>query len=434
MASTGADSEKLCWQLAASIPHALWIGDASSKVISYVNPAWERLTGRRVVVGDGLGRIYESVHPDDLERVLAAIRLVPNENADLEYRILRPDAAVRWVHARTFSIVVSKGRAPRIAGIIEDITKRVDESLRVERLKHEFVSTVSHELRTPMTSVAASLGLLLEGAAGKLPESATRLLAIARSNSQRLIRLINDILDIETLESERAVFNLKTIEVLSLVEQTVDANRGFAESHGARIRIADPTFIGAIRADPDRLAQVLTNLLSNAIKFTPEGGEVSVHMEERGDLVHIAVRDHGTGVPAEFRSRIFEKFAQADVSDSRPPNGTGLGLSIVKQIVTRLGGQVGFEDAPGGGAIFYVDFPIWTDPPGAADSPAAAGETENALLRRAVSDLTVDKLMLQDAAASSDAAGGVENSRLRRAVSDLTVDKLILEQAAREKP
>lgn len=354
--------QRLCWQLVANIPHALWIGNIDGETISYLNPACERLSGRRVLVGDGLARIYESVHPDDLNRVLAAVSLTPNGGADLEYRLLRPDLDVRWVHARTFCIVATKGQAPRIAGIIEDITDRVKESLDVERLKHEFVSTVSHELRTPMTSIAASLGLLLAGAAGDLPESAMRLLAIARSNSQRLVRLINDILDIETLESEKAVFDLQIVEVLPLVEQTVDANRGFAESHGVQIRIAASALMGAIKVDPDRLAQVLTNLLSNAIKFSPRGGEVLVLIESRGDVARIAVRDHGSGVPAGFKSRIFEKFAHADVSDARQPSGTGLGLSIVKQIVQRLGGHVGFDDAPGGGAIFFVDFPIWTAP------------------------------------------------------------------------
>jgi signal transduction histidine kinase len=233
------------------------------------------------------------------------------------------------------------------------------ERKRLERLKDEFVSTVSHELRTPLTSISGSLGLLMGKAAGILPEPARRLLAIAHANSQRLVRLINDILDIEKLESGRVVFNLRRIEVRSLVEKTIEAMKGFAEGHAVRIRIKDSSAIADVRADADRLAQVVTNLLSNAVKFSPPDNEVVVTIEQATDLVRISVRDQGPGIPADFKSRIFERFAQAEATDARRQGGTGLGLSIVKQIVERLGGEVGFADATGDGAIFHVELPIW---------------------------------------------------------------------------
>jgi len=227
------------------------------------------------------------------------------------------------------------------------------------RLKDEFVATVSHELRTPLTSIAGAIGLLNGNAAGKLPEAAKRLLTIAYTNSQRLVRLLNDILDIEKMDSGKAVFEFKRVEVRSLVQQTIEANRGFAEGYDVRIRLdaADAAF--DVRADPDRLMQAITNLLSNAIKFSPPGEEVVVAVETRGETFRISVRDHGHGVPEEFKPHIFEKFAQADATDARQKGGTGLGLSIVKQIVDRLDGAVGFDDAPGGGAIFHVDLPNW---------------------------------------------------------------------------
>ena len=233
------------------------------------------------------------------------------------------------------------------------------ERKRLERLKDEFVSTVSHELRTPLTSISGSLGLLMGKAAGILPEPARRLLEIAHTNSQRLVRLINDILDIEKLESGRVVFDLKRIEVGSLVEKTVEAIRGFAEGHNVRVRIENSKAAGEVRADPDRLAQVVTNLLSNAIKFSPPDNEVVVTIEKEPDLVRILVRDHGPGIPPDFKSRIFERFAQAEATNARRKGGTGLGLSIVKQIVDRLGGEVGFSDAAGGGTVFHVELPIW---------------------------------------------------------------------------
>lgn len=228
-----------------------------------------------------------------------------------------------------------------------------------ERLKDEFIATVSHELRTPLTSIVGALGLLKGNAAGIAADSARRLLTIAYTNSQRLARLLNDILDVEKMESGNAVFDLKRVEVRSLLELTIEENRTLAESRGVRIRLESAPAPGDVRGDPDRLVQAVTNLLSNAIKFSPAGEEVVVAVEAKDDNVRISVRDHGPGVPAEFKPRIFEKFAQADNTDARRKGGTGLGLSIVKQIVERLDGKVGFDDAPGGGAVFHIDLPDW---------------------------------------------------------------------------
>jgi PAS domain S-box-containing protein len=241
--------------------------------------------------------------------------------------------------------------------VIRDISARKHS----ERLKDEFVSTVSHELRTPLTSISGSLGLLAGQWAGELPKSAARLLAIAHTNSQRLVRLINDILDIEKLESSRVVFNLSQIDLTSLVEHAIEENRGFAEGYGVQVRLDARSANGEVNADPDRLAQVVANLLSNAIKFSPPGEEVLVAVEKNGKVIRMSVRDHGAGVPDNFKPHVFEKFAQADGTTSRQKGGTGLGLSIVKQIVERLGGDVGFDDAAGGGTIFYVELPAWDD-------------------------------------------------------------------------
>jgi PAS domain S-box-containing protein len=242
-----------------------------------------------------------------------------------------------------------------VLGVIVHISQRK----HMERLKEEFVSTVSHELRTPLTSISGSLGLLMGQWSGKLPESAARLVAIAHKNSQRLVRLINDILDIEKIESGRVVFKFARIDLRQVAEQAIEDNRGFAEGFGVRVRLDATSVEAEVNADPDRLAQVITNLLSNAIKFSPPGGEVLVAVEKNGDAFRISVRDHGSGVPEEFKPHIFEKFAQADGTNSRQKGGTGLGLSIVKQIVERLSGKIEFDDAPGGGTIFYVELPRW---------------------------------------------------------------------------
>jgi PAS domain S-box-containing protein len=242
-----------------------------------------------------------------------------------------------------------------VLGVIVDISER----LRMEGLKDEFVATVSHELRTPLTSIGGALSLLINDAGGTLPVRAKRLLTIAHANSQRLVRLVNNILDMEKIESGKVVFVQKRIEVRSLVKEAIEANRMLADGFGVQIRLDPASVAGDIRGDPDWLLQVVTNLLSNAVKFSPAAERVDVAIENANGNIRISVRDHGHGVPESFKPRIFEKFAQADASDARQLGGTGLGLSIVKQIVTRLGGKVGFGDAPGGGAIFHVEFPYF---------------------------------------------------------------------------
>jgi PAS domain S-box-containing protein len=242
-----------------------------------------------------------------------------------------------------------------VLAVIVDISQRK----HMERLKDEFVATVSHELRTPLTSISGSLGLLVGQWSDRLPESATRLVSIAHKNVQRLVRLINDILDIEKIESGRVVFNFIRVELRQVVEQAIEDTRGLAGEFGVNMRLDAAPVETEVNADPDRLAQVITNLLSNAIKFSSKGGEVLVAMEKRGNACRVSVRDHGSGIPEQFKSHVFEKFAQADATNARQKGGTGLGLSIVKQIVERLGGQVGFSDAPDGGTIFYVELPAW---------------------------------------------------------------------------
>lgn len=237
---------------------------------------------------------------------------------------------------------------------------------RVNRLKDEFVATVSHELRTPLTSITASLGLLVASTVDTLPKPAQKLMTIAFRNSQRLTRLINDILDIQKMEAGEVVFAIAPVNVGPVVEQAIEANRAIAESQGVQVRFDKRLEADMVPADPDRLVQVVTNLLSNAIKFSSAGQEVLVAIEDAAGHVRISVMDHGAGIPEAFKPRIFQKFAQADGSDSRLRGGTGLGLSIAREIIVRHGGKVDFTDAPGGGTVFRVDLPRGADPARAA--------------------------------------------------------------------
>ncbi|MCJ2188122.1 ATP-binding protein [Novosphingobium beihaiensis] len=241
----------------------------------------------------------------------------------------------------------------RYVAVIRDITERK----RVEQLKSDFVSTVTHELRTPLTSIAGALGLLEGGGGGPLNERASRLITIAHSNADRLVRLINDILDIEKIESGNMPFNLRELDLTAAVRASVEENRSYAAKFGAHISLSAPMTPMVVSADRDRLAQVFTNLLSNAAKYSPPDGTVQVTIGPHGGFHRVTIADEGPGIPEDFQDQIFSKFAQADSSSSRAKGGTGLGLSIVREIVTRLGGEVSFDTKPGQGTRFHIDLP-----------------------------------------------------------------------------
>jgi len=239
----------------------------------------------------------------------------------------------------------------------------VTELKRIDRMKSEFVSTVSHELRTPLTSIRGSLGLVWGGVTGELPAQAKNLVGIAKSNCERLIRLINDILDSEKIESGKMNFELRPMELEPLLEQALVANEGFAEQHGVKLVLGRVEAPVQVCVDSDRLIQVVTNLLSNAIKFSPPDGAVQVAMRTGAGRVRVEIIDSGPGIPDEFRQRIFQKFSQADSSDTRQKGGTGLGLSISKAIIERMDGSIGFTTETGAGTTFFFELPIWREAP-----------------------------------------------------------------------
>lgn len=268
-----------------------------------------------------------------------------------------------------FPVEIGLSRIRGSSRIVSVIVDRSDRA-RLERLEGEFVATMRHELRTPLTSIAGALGLLAETAGDVLPASSMRLLAIAHKNSRRLIQLVDNILTFEKLEAGKVLFVLKRLDVQTLVMQAIEANRSSADARAVRIRLEEQSTAGMVCADPDWLVRVFSNLLSNAIKFSPPGEEVVVASERRDGSTRITVRDHGPGVPDDFRPHIFNAFEHADASDARGYGGAGLGLRIVKQIVTRLGGRVDFENAHDGGALFHVDLPNSEQMVGTAPGPA----------------------------------------------------------------
>ncbi len=229
----------------------------------------------------------------------------------------------------------------------EALQREVDLRQRAEMdtVKDEFISTVSHELRTPLTSIRGALGLLSAGLMGKVDDKAANLLRIASTNTDRLVRLINDILDLERMSSGSAPLQPRACSLRDLILQSMDTMSSMAE--GANVRLVavpeagDPAVM--FEADPDRIQQVLTNLLSNAIKFSPPGSAVRVRTETRPGELTVRVEDQGRGVPAGKLETIFERFSQVDPADSRKKGGTGLGLAICRSIVQQHGWQIWAE-------------------------------------------------------------------------------------------
>jgi PAS domain S-box-containing protein len=266
-----------------------------------------------------------------------------------------PDGQPRWLSATKVPLFDKHGKVAGIIGISRDITARQE----VERLKGEFIATVSHELRTPLTSIRGSLGLLVGEAIGALPHSAKTMIDISYRNTERLLALINDLLDMEKIEAGRLDFVCAPLELSALLARSIEANVSYGAQFGVTFKLAQMAPDAWVYVDGDRLMQVFTNLLSNAAKFSPPNSAVHVAISRHEDMLRVSIADRGPGIPKSFHSRIFGKFAQADSSDTRQKGGTGLGLSIAKAIVEQLGGKISFITELGVGTTFYVDLPEW---------------------------------------------------------------------------
>ena len=233
----------------------------------------------------------------------------------------------------------------------------ITAQLEAERMKKEFTSTLSHELRTPLTSIIGSLQLINSGVMGQVDKEVAELTTVAERNGQRLLDLINDILDIERIESGKLNLIPETIALDELVRESMVLNKAFGERFKVRFESHGDVPERKVRADRKRLLQVMTNLLSNAAKFSPEGGVVEISTEDAGSKVRIAVHDRGSGIPEAFRARVFGRFTQADSTTTRQKGGTGLGLAICKRLIEMMHGRIGFNDRPGGGTTFWFELP-----------------------------------------------------------------------------
>lgn len=265
-------------------------------------------------------------------------------------RFVRQLSTGKWVEGRGIPVEGGEGYVM----VYRDITER----RRLDRMQREFVSTVSHELRTPLTSIYGSLSLVKSGAAEGSAEKAGQLIDIAHKNCERLVALVNDILDIGTINAGRMTFDMEAVSMPDLIKNTIELNVGFAKQFDVSFEITGSMPRETILGDADRLVQVLTNLLSNAAKYSPSGGVVEISATRDDDRIKVSVRDLGPGIPKEHHDKIFGRFSRIDSTDAREIPGTGLGLYICKAIIEQHDGVIGFDTSTGQGATFFFELPI----------------------------------------------------------------------------
>ena len=239
----------------------------------------------------------------------------------------------------------------RFMGVIRDISERQ----HVDRIKTEFISTVSHELRTPLTSIRGSLGMLKSGILGEFPEKASRMVELAHNNTERLINLVNDILDAEKIQAGKMELKFAKLSLTALVKESIEANENYASNNQVTLKLEDNLNDFYVYADEQRLQQVMANLISNAAKYSLKQGLVSINIEKHNLLIRVSISDNGEGIPEKYRSKIFQKFSQADSSDTRQKGGTGLGLNITKAIVENHGGHIDYTSVEGQGSCFFFE-------------------------------------------------------------------------------
>jgi signal transduction histidine kinase len=297
-------------------------------------------------------------HPDDTEQNVRALReLLAGKvsSVQTETRYLHKLGPIVWVLIGTSLVRDGQGRPLYFVKQIQDITER----RAIERMKSEFISVVSHELRTPLASIRGSLGLLAAGVLDHQSETAQQMLSIAAVESERLVRLVNDILDLERLEANMVPLNRQWGDAALIVQRAMAAMRSLAEEHDITLHsIPIPLNVWA---DHDRIMQTLVNLLSNAIKFSPPSSTITLTVKGLTNQILFQVQDQGRGIPADKLESIFGRFQQVDASDSRDRNGTGLGLAICRNIVQQHGGDIWVESTLGKGSTFYFTLPKTSD-------------------------------------------------------------------------
>lgn len=468
--------------LAETIEEVFWISDPQARELVYVSPAYSAIWGRSLTaLYENFQEWMQAIHPDDRERVEQSFfQGAAQGEYDEEYRVLRPDGSVYWIHDRGFPVFSEGNQIHWVAGIAENITSRkqaeaalrdseerfrsafdnapigialvgltgkwlkvnpalcdilgyteaelltktfqdithpddlnidlnymhqllageirsytlkkryvdrwghiiwilldaslvrnahgdpkyfisqiqnITERQAIEQMKNEFISVVSHELRTPLTSIRGSLGLLATGIYDNKPEKARRMIEIALTDSERLCRLVNDILDLERLESGRITLVKESCDLETLLQRSAEAMQASADAAQVTLDILPIAADTQVWVAPDSIIQTLTNLISNAIKFSPPQSTITINTEPYPDWVTVLVHDQGRGIPTDKLESIFGRFQQVEAADAGQKGGTGLGLAICKTIIQQHGGRIWVDSEIGSGSTFYFTLP-----------------------------------------------------------------------------
>lgn len=349
-------SEALFREFANNVNEVFFVSSPQLNSHYYVSPAFEKVWGHPVEAVYANPHLWkDSIIPEHRERVVAYVnRLLGDEivEPEIEYAIKHVDGRLIWLSARLFQTINEKDGSVHICGTVRDVTERKESENRVS----EFYSMASHELKTPLTSIKMALHLLETNQAGSLSDRAKQLVFLGRKECDRLIRLVNDMLDIKRIEVGKLSLYPQNCDAADMVAQTISTMTGVAAQRNISLR-SDAAPEQIVHADKDRVVQILTNLLSNAIKFSQDGSEVRVSVEPNGEFVRFSVVDQGPGIRVEDQQSLFEVFRQVARSDGSPKEGTGLGLAISKGIVELHGGQIGLISKVGEGACFWFDMP-----------------------------------------------------------------------------
>lgn len=344
-------SENLFRSVSEFLPVGIFRGDTQGKNV-YTNPRYQAICGCTFEEALGYGW-QQFIHPNDLQAVSSewTAATAANQEFCCEVRYVHRDGTIRLCRVTMVPIFSESGELKGRVGMLEDIT----ESRAIEKMKDEFISIVSHELRTPLASIRGSLGLLASGVLKDQPETVQQMLQIAASDTKRLVRLVNEILNLERLEANNVSLVKHWCDAATLMQKSVETMGAMATQSNIKPSIL-PTSV-SVWADPDWIIQALVNLLSNAIKFSPPASTVTLSALALPDWVLFKVQDRGRGIPNDKLETIFDRFQQIDASDSRQKGGTGLGLAICRSIVQKHGGRIWAESVLGLGSTFYFTLP-----------------------------------------------------------------------------